>query len=166
MDLIYNTTGSVNGFDDAGHFLRTSLVATNCVDYSVGWASGCDARFEAGAGKGPPIANFPLITGDGGTGDVSTPPTAKHADRDRTDDERTQPAPPTGGIELGPPRPPRNDEPGRHRDAGRLDRSAEHDDDSGSLRRRGARRADGARSPQPDVSPRAMKDLLNLLVGR
>jgi len=66
--LSSNTTGSVNGFDDAGHFLRTSLVATNCVDYSVGWASGCDARFEAGAGKGPPIANFPLITEDPGTG--------------------------------------------------------------------------------------------------
>ena len=31
----------------AGHFLRTTLIATNCVDYSVGWASGCDARFEA-----------------------------------------------------------------------------------------------------------------------
>ena len=62
MDLIYNTTGSVNGFDDAGHFLRTALIATNCVDYSIGWASGCDARFEGAAGKGPPITNFPLIT--------------------------------------------------------------------------------------------------------
>ena len=52
MDLIYNTTGSVNGFDDAGHFLRTALIATNCVDYSIGWASGCDARFEGAAGQG------------------------------------------------------------------------------------------------------------------
>ena len=167
MDLIYNTTGSVNGFDDAGHFLRTSLVATNCVDYSVGWASGCDARFEAGAGKGPPIANFPLITGDGGTGDVSTPPTAKHADRDRTDDERTQPAPPTGGIELGPPRPtPEPTNPGVTATPGAstVPQSTTTTPDPSADAAPDAQTAPV--SPQPDVSPRAMKDLLNLLVGR
>ena len=74
MDLIYNTTGSVNGFDDAGHFLRTALIATNCVDYSIGWASGCDARFEGAAGKGPPITNFPLITDEGSAGEDATRP--------------------------------------------------------------------------------------------
>jgi phospholipid/cholesterol/gamma-HCH transport system substrate-binding protein len=45
MELIYNTTGSVNGFDRYGHYLRATLVATNCVDYVTAPLTGCDANF-------------------------------------------------------------------------------------------------------------------------
>ena len=100
MDLIYNTTGSVNGFDDAGHFLRTTLIATNCVDYSIGWASGCDARFEGAAGKGPPIFNFPLITDEGPPSDE--PDAAEPAaDEPATRSKRA----PSGGVDPEVARP-------------------------------------------------------------
>lgn len=102
MDLIYNTTGSVNGFDDAGHFLRTALIATNCVDYSIGWASGCDARFEGAAGKGPPITNFPLITDEGSAGDDATPPAARHGGSSKPP-VKADFAPDDGGTGGSPP---------------------------------------------------------------
>ncbi len=48
VELIYNTTASINGFDQYGHFGRTLLTLSNCLDYveeSVG-TSGCSARFN------------------------------------------------------------------------------------------------------------------------
>ena len=112
MDLIYNTTGSVNGFDDAGHFLRTALIATNCVDYSVGWASGCDARFEGAAGKGPPITRFPLITEEGARPRDATAAADRQARRATHDQSAEAAAADPAGIELGPPRPDSDRRPG------------------------------------------------------
>jgi ABC-type transporter Mla subunit MlaD len=46
--LIYNSTASINGFDQYGHFGRTRLTLSNCLEYEpaqVG-ASGCVARFN------------------------------------------------------------------------------------------------------------------------
>ena len=45
--LIYNTTASLNGFDQYGHFGRTLVTLSNCTNYSPnkGGASGCVARF-------------------------------------------------------------------------------------------------------------------------
>ena len=47
-ELIYNTTASLNGFDQYGHFGRTLVSLTNCTDYVSGSAgtSGCSARFN------------------------------------------------------------------------------------------------------------------------
>ncbi|MGN6664973.1 MAG: MlaD family protein [Solirubrobacterales bacterium] len=49
-ELIYNTTGAFNGFDQYGHFGRTLVTLTNCVDYSASKAgdfqSGCASRFN------------------------------------------------------------------------------------------------------------------------
>jgi phospholipid/cholesterol/gamma-HCH transport system substrate-binding protein len=47
-ELIYNTTGAFNGFDQYGHFGRTLVKLTNCVEYEParGGASGCVARFN------------------------------------------------------------------------------------------------------------------------
>jgi phospholipid/cholesterol/gamma-HCH transport system substrate-binding protein len=48
VELIYNSTASLNGFDQYGHFGRTLVTLTNCLDYepaSVG-ASGCVANFN------------------------------------------------------------------------------------------------------------------------
>ena len=33
VELIYNTTASLNGFDQYGHFGRTLVTLTNCLDY-------------------------------------------------------------------------------------------------------------------------------------
>ena len=47
-ELIYNTTASVNGFDKYGHFGRTLVTLTNCLDYEAEPAGtvGCDANFN------------------------------------------------------------------------------------------------------------------------
>ncbi len=55
VELIYNTTASLNGFDQYGHFGRTLVTLSNCVEYEAtsSGASGCVARFNgenAGAG--------------------------------------------------------------------------------------------------------------------
>jgi hypothetical protein len=48
VELIYNTTGAFNGFDQYGHFGRTLVTLTNCVDYEANpsGASGCSPRFN------------------------------------------------------------------------------------------------------------------------
>jgi phospholipid/cholesterol/gamma-HCH transport system substrate-binding protein len=47
-ELIYNTTGAFNGFDQYGHFGRTLVKLTNCVEYEANpsGASGCVSRFS------------------------------------------------------------------------------------------------------------------------
>ena len=51
MDLIYNTTGSVNGFDSYGHTLRSVVQPTNCVDYTPLNFTGCSAKWKPGQKK-------------------------------------------------------------------------------------------------------------------
>lgn len=45
-DLIYNSTASSNEFDQYGHFTRTLVTLTNCVDYVTAPTSGCSANFN------------------------------------------------------------------------------------------------------------------------
>ncbi|HEV7615217.1 MAG TPA: MlaD family protein [Solirubrobacterales bacterium] len=46
--LVYNSTASLNGFDQYGHFGRTLVTLSNCLDYEplTEGASGCVARFN------------------------------------------------------------------------------------------------------------------------
>jgi ABC-type transporter Mla subunit MlaD len=50
VELIYNTTATFNGFDQYGHFGRTLVTLTSCVDYEAnrgGYsAGGCTSRFN------------------------------------------------------------------------------------------------------------------------
>jgi phospholipid/cholesterol/gamma-HCH transport system substrate-binding protein len=46
MDFIYNSVGSTNGFDAFGHFLRSNLQLTSCVEVAVSVQSGCEAFFR------------------------------------------------------------------------------------------------------------------------
>jgi phospholipid/cholesterol/gamma-HCH transport system substrate-binding protein len=48
VELIYNTTASVNGFDQYGHYGRTLVTLSNCLDYieETAGTSGCSARFN------------------------------------------------------------------------------------------------------------------------
>ncbi|MGI8462311.1 MAG: MlaD family protein [Solirubrobacterales bacterium] len=48
MSFVYNFSGSVNGLDQYGHFLRTQFLATNCTDYVTAPLSGCQANFIPG----------------------------------------------------------------------------------------------------------------------
>jgi phospholipid/cholesterol/gamma-HCH transport system substrate-binding protein len=48
VELIYNSAASVNGFDQYGHFGRTLVTLTNCLDYegNARGLSGCNSRFN------------------------------------------------------------------------------------------------------------------------
>jgi phospholipid/cholesterol/gamma-HCH transport system substrate-binding protein len=48
VKLIYNTAGALNGFDQYGHFGRTHVALTNCLQYSflAEGESGCVSRFN------------------------------------------------------------------------------------------------------------------------
>ncbi len=46
VDLIYNAAGANNEFDQYGHFPRSLVTLTNCVDYVVAPTSGCSANFN------------------------------------------------------------------------------------------------------------------------
>jgi phospholipid/cholesterol/gamma-HCH transport system substrate-binding protein len=49
MDFIYSSSGSLNGFDQFGHFMRANFLATNCVDYAAAPLTGCGANFTGAA---------------------------------------------------------------------------------------------------------------------
>jgi phospholipid/cholesterol/gamma-HCH transport system substrate-binding protein len=49
MDFIYSSSGSLNGFDQFGHFMRANFLATNCVDYVATPLTGCGANFTGAA---------------------------------------------------------------------------------------------------------------------
>jgi phospholipid/cholesterol/gamma-HCH transport system substrate-binding protein len=53
MRFIYNTTGSFNGFDRFGHFLRTNILVSSCIEYQTFPLPGCVANFT-GAGSAFP----------------------------------------------------------------------------------------------------------------
>ncbi|HEY7950909.1 MAG TPA: MlaD family protein [Solirubrobacterales bacterium] len=45
VDLIYNGAATTNGFDEYGHFLRSIVTLTNCIEYATIEASGCSSKF-------------------------------------------------------------------------------------------------------------------------
>lgn len=45
VDLIYNTTATLNGFDQYGHFGRLLVNLSNCLEYVISPTSGCSANF-------------------------------------------------------------------------------------------------------------------------
>ena len=45
MDFIFNTSASVNGFDEFGHYLRTFALITNCTRIISTPVGGCSAKF-------------------------------------------------------------------------------------------------------------------------
>jgi phospholipid/cholesterol/gamma-HCH transport system substrate-binding protein len=63
LDLIYNGAASTNGFDKYGHFLRSLVTLTNCLEYFVVEDFNCTANFsnEAGGSSFDPEALRRLI---------------------------------------------------------------------------------------------------------
>jgi ABC-type transporter Mla subunit MlaD len=45
VELIYNGAASTNGFDEYGHFLRSIVTLTNCLEYEIRESSSCSAKF-------------------------------------------------------------------------------------------------------------------------
>jgi phospholipid/cholesterol/gamma-HCH transport system substrate-binding protein len=46
LHFLFNTAGSTNAFDQYGHILRTQLLVTSCLDYTVVPTTGCGAKFS------------------------------------------------------------------------------------------------------------------------
>ena len=72
VKLIYNSTASLNGFDQYGHFGRTLVTLSNCLDYTAraegNEGGGCAARFN-GPGAGASVSSstadlFRLLEGE------------------------------------------------------------------------------------------------------
>jgi phospholipid/cholesterol/gamma-HCH transport system substrate-binding protein len=55
--FFYNTAGSFNGFDKFGHFLRTNILVSSCIEYQTVALSGCVANFT-GSGTAFPRNAF------------------------------------------------------------------------------------------------------------
>ena len=128
LELVLNTTGSVNGYDQFGHYLRALLLVTNCVDYQTAPTTGCVANWGAeagGAGRGAqPTA--PLYAGpvsDGGAGAAGgqvVPAPELNVPSGEPPDPEDEPAPddPQPAPELdAPPQAPAGEQPpsGRRR---------------------------------------------------
>ncbi len=46
LKFVYNTAGSVNGYDQYGHYLRTNILVSGCAEYAgVVYIPGCVTRF-------------------------------------------------------------------------------------------------------------------------
>jgi phospholipid/cholesterol/gamma-HCH transport system substrate-binding protein len=45
MSFLYNTTGAFNGFDRFGHYQRTNILVSGCIQYQTFPLSGCVANF-------------------------------------------------------------------------------------------------------------------------
>ncbi len=87
VKLIYNTSGALNGFDQYGHFGRTHVALTNCLQYSYATegTSSCNANFngpnaaegaEFSASKLLKLLELQLEEKTGGTSAGSGPATA------------------------------------------------------------------------------------------
>jgi phospholipid/cholesterol/gamma-HCH transport system substrate-binding protein len=55
VELIYNSSGAFNGFDQYGHFGRTYVTLSNCLNYVSGnqGGSGCVSRFNGPEARNP-----------------------------------------------------------------------------------------------------------------
>jgi ABC-type transporter Mla subunit MlaD len=51
MTAIYNTTGSMNGFDEYGHYVRARLTTTSCQSFRIKNDINCNANFVLGSGS-------------------------------------------------------------------------------------------------------------------
>ena len=51
MTLIYNTAGSINGYDEYGHYVRARLATTVCQSFRVKNDINCNANFVSGSGS-------------------------------------------------------------------------------------------------------------------
>jgi ABC-type transporter Mla subunit MlaD len=52
MKFIYWTTGALNGFDKFGHYLRTNILVSSCIEYFTFPFADCVANFKGGGGSG------------------------------------------------------------------------------------------------------------------
>ena len=109
MELLFYSATAGNGFDEVGHYLRASLVANVCSDYSLAPSTGClatfrrtgsssaaEATFEPGSpeqpGAAPQDGVVPLTPLPGLEG-LSVPNAERERNLRRLRDQAQQPSP-------------------------------------------------------------------------
>ena len=67
LDYIFNTAGTVNGFDRFGHYQRINILISTCIDYGVTLLPGCGAQFseEASSGRSDTLKDYLDLLGAG-----------------------------------------------------------------------------------------------------
>jgi len=65
LDYIYNTAGTVNGFDRYGHYQLINILISSCIEYGTVLLPGCGAQFdqEVQAGRQDTLQDFLDIAG-------------------------------------------------------------------------------------------------------
>ena len=160
MELIYNSAGSVNAFDQFGHFLRALLPLNNCVDYESIAEPSCGAKFDQAITASARARLLrEAITAAQRAVLGSTP-------EPRRDSARSEEA----GARTSPPRAPEADAPG---DSGSDLGPATEDPDPPDVEplpeadtpAEPESEGSGGRPPGPPPSMRAGRDLLDFLLG-
>lgn len=125
LDLIYNTVGATNEFDEYGHFVRSLVVLTNCIQYVVRPASGCVADFTGFGARTSAVSEPAAIlqslrdmgatwgeaeasTGGDGSGGVAAGGSEQPEPAPEPEPESSEPPPPAlgEGEKLGVKAPP------------------------------------------------------------
>jgi ABC-type transporter Mla subunit MlaD len=61
LDVIYSGAGSVNEFDQYGHFLRSLVAIVDCLDYQLGVRGACSANFTGEAGASAAVVDWEAL---------------------------------------------------------------------------------------------------------
>jgi ABC-type transporter Mla subunit MlaD len=157
-ELLYNTGGAINSFDQYGHWLRALLPLNNCVDYESIPEPGCSATFAttstaasaAGYARSwqQQMLDRIAAAGDGERGERPSP-------APRSGESRARPrARAAGGGEARPGRAESDAAPEAQRDATPVDPEAAPDPT-----------ADPRTAGDPGAQLRAARDLLDFLIG-
>jgi phospholipid/cholesterol/gamma-HCH transport system substrate-binding protein len=98
-DFIYNTAGTTSTYDQYGHFLKTLLVASSCVDYVTSELSGCGAHFAINESKAP--AKAPSIAAQLAAAQAQADAAGSVPDAAGDGTQQTPGATGTGGVGVG-----------------------------------------------------------------
>ncbi len=105
MDAIWGISGSVNGYDSFGHFLRSNLLVTACISYQSVVQPGCIANWgnvaASAASAGAHSARRPSKAGLGVAPTPAAPSTVQQVPELAPSTTTTTPEPPTTPSEPG-----------------------------------------------------------------
>jgi hypothetical protein len=106
MDFILYTATAINGFDEAGHYLRAGLILNQCANYAVTPVGGCSAKFREPEPESEEatVASKPRAKRDTKRSEPR-PERREQPAKPRRKRERGQGLTPTPGLEQSAPEP-------------------------------------------------------------
>ena len=106
LRFIFNSAGVFNGFDQFGHYQRTNILVSGCIEYVAFPASGCTARFTGPNSANPRAPSLREVAFDGVGGfSEGMPPKLEESSRAREleplADARPAPGAPQTSLDAG-----------------------------------------------------------------